>query len=181
MLKNVFRNSVALYNIRLIEGDSGAFAFTDRPFTMGNTVYMKRTLAAEWNHSLVHETTHVWQYQNLGSSYSSDALGAQMYYEHVKNASAYDWSDPAVNDVNVVWEEWNREAEAKFIEDAYTDGEASSRGQPWVLGDGRFYGANGTTVIGRFRFNNIDYTARADQAVLALRSEVSVRGSLDMM
>ena len=194
MLKNVFRNSVALFNIRIIEGKSGVFDFNDRAFTMGNTIYMKSTSAAEWDPTLVHETTHVWQYQNLGSSYSSDALGAQLYYEHVKNRSAYDWWDPAVNDVNTVWEEWNREAAARFIEDLYNCGEASTGGQPWVRGSGRFYGANGTTIVGQFWFNGTNitgqdpcgtnrtnYTASADQAVLALRAEVSVRGSSTMM
>lgn len=181
LLNYVFHKSVALYNVRVIDGASGVFDFNDRPFTMGNTIYMKRTPASEWNHSLVHETTHVWQYQNLGSSYASDALGAQQYYEHVRDTSAYDWWDPRVNGGNLVWEEWNREAQARFIEDVWINGESSTGGQPFVPGDGRFYGANGATVIGRFLFNGTNFTPVADDAVLALRGEVSVRSSLGMI
>jgi hypothetical protein len=96
MLRNALRDSVAFFNIRIITGNFGVFAFTDRPFTMGNTIYMKETSGAQWNPSLVHKTTHVWQYQNSGSNYSSDALGAQIYYEHVKAASGYDWRDQRV-------------------------------------------------------------------------------------
>jgi hypothetical protein len=173
MLHNVFRASVALFNVRIIQGDSGVFDFTDRAFTLGNTIYMKRTGLAEWDETLVHETTHVWQYQNSGSSYSSDALGAQMYYEHVKAASAYDWSDPRVNEGRMVWEEWNREAQARFIEDVFTDGALTSGAQ----GNGVFYSADGTTTFGQFVFNQVDYTAVANEAVIALRSEVSVRDS----
>jgi len=36
---------------------------------------------------LVHECVHVWQYQNIGSRYTMDALGAQAVY----GAGAYDW------------------------------------------------------------------------------------------
>lgn len=194
MLRNIFRDSVALFNIRIIEGNSGVFDFNDRRFTMCNTIYMKHTPAAEWDSTLVHETTHVWQYQNVGSSYSSDALGAQLYYEYVKDKSAYAWWDATVNNVSTVWEEWNREAAAQFVENLYNCGEASTLGQSWERGGGRFYGANGTSIVGQFWFNgtNItkqdpcgtdrtDYTFRADQAVLAIRAEVSVRASSTIM
>ena len=194
MLKNVFRSSVSLFNIRVVEGKSGVFDFSDRAFTMGNTVYLKGTSPAEWESTLVHETTHVWQYQNLGSSYASDALGAQLYYKFVKNRSAYSWWDPAVNNVETVWEEWNREAAAEFIEDLYMCGESHTKGQPWVGGSGRFYAASGAAIERRFCFNGAtiteqdpcgsnrtDFTVRADQAVLALREEHTDRGSSTLM
>ena len=125
MLTQVFRNSVALFKIRIIEGKSGVFDFNDRAFTMGNTIYMKRTSAARWDRTLVHETTHVWQYQNAGPRYASQALGAQVYYEYVKGRSAYDWWDPEVVDVNSAWEDWNPEAAAQFIEDLYSESQLS--------------------------------------------------------
>ena len=177
MLKNVFRNSVALFNVRIIKGKSGVFSFTDRAFTMGNSIYMKDTVDAEWNNTLVHETTHVWQYQNWGSSYSSDALGAQTYYEHVKNASAYDWTDSRVNGGHMVWVDWNRESQAQFIENVWTDGELATAGGGWTKGNGAFYSATGSIAV-RFEFKGTNYTPVAQQAVIDLRSEVTVRPSL---
>jgi len=41
MLRRVFYNSLAPYNIRLIEGWSGAFGINDRAFTLANTIYLK--------------------------------------------------------------------------------------------------------------------------------------------
>src|ERR1041384_3964201 len=62
-LNKVFKHSLALYNIRLIEGWSGLFGVNERPFTLGNTIYMKNDTSLD---TLVHECTHVWQYQHLG-------------------------------------------------------------------------------------------------------------------
>jgi hypothetical protein len=159
MLKLVFRTSVALYNVRVITGKAGIFGFNNRAFTMGNTIYMKDTAAGRWDQTLVHEATHVWQYQHLGSAYSSDALAAQLYYERVKKTSAYAWSDPTVNRGSMVWDDWNREAQAQFVEDIY---------------------ANGAANGGRFTFRSTDYTALADATLLTVRKEVSSRRSLDI-
>ena len=78
-LAKVFGGSVALYNVRIVEGRSGVFGANQRPFTLGNTIYMKRTEPARFADMLVHEVVHVWQYQHLGPRYTAD-LGAQARY-----------------------------------------------------------------------------------------------------
>ncbi len=78
-LRLVFRNTVNLFNVRVVVGNAGVFMNTDRPFTLGNTIYMKDTDEKAWDHVLVHECVHVWQYQNVGPRYSSEALFAQKF------------------------------------------------------------------------------------------------------
>jgi len=111
-LSKVFNHSLALYNIRLIEGWSGLFGVNERPFTLGNTIYMKgdKTL-----HTLVHECTHVWQYQHLGVRYTMDALGAQMVYGN----DAYRWQEELATRGKTHWIDFNKEAMAQVIEDMY--------------------------------------------------------------
>jgi hypothetical protein len=74
-LYKVFRGSIRYKRIRIIEGRSGLFGLNARAFTLGNTIYLKKNRPVI--DLLVHECTHIWQYQNLGVSYSSDALGAR--------------------------------------------------------------------------------------------------------
>src|SRR5262245_1528675 len=75
VLKNVFRDSLALYNVR-IKNTSGLRTI----FTLGNTIYCSSPGLNIPIQILVHECVHVWQYQNLGYRYLVDALGAQKIY-----------------------------------------------------------------------------------------------------
>lgn len=140
LLSRVFRESLAIYNIRLIAGRSGVYRVTDRPFTLGNTIYMKDTGAGDWNHSLVHESTHVWQYQHIGSRYTTDALGAQLV---LGGNVAYDWQKALPGR----WNEFNKEAQAQTVEDIYR-----FAGLVGVnpSGAGRFFEADGAGRTGTF-------------------------------
>jgi hypothetical protein len=185
MLTNVFRESVALHDLRIIAGRSGAFRVTDRPFTLANTIYMKETVAAEWNHTLVHESTHVWQYQHIGSRYATDALGAQLV---LGGNVAYDWQKALPGR----WRDFNKEAQAQTVEDVYRFaalvGEAPA-------GAGAFFGADGIGRTGAFivppavlpdplsvedtrdlaSLTAGDFTELADDAVTTIRSRKTVR------
>ena len=83
-VKRVFRESINLSVIRIIEGHSGIFGINKRPFVLGNTIYMKKPTFSTG--TFIHEATHIWQYQNTGSRYASDALGAQFFVD-----DAYNW------------------------------------------------------------------------------------------
>jgi hypothetical protein len=73
-LHRVFTDSLNYYVIGIIEGRAGLFGSNPRAFTLGNTLYMKTpTFPVDL---LVHEATHVWQYQKTGDRYASDALAA---------------------------------------------------------------------------------------------------------
>ena len=114
VLKKVFHASLSLYDVRLVVGRAGLFDVNARPFTLANTIYMKRTPARDWDAILVHEATHVWQYQHMGSRYASDALAAQARL----GAAAYDWRLCRPK----AWKDFNLEAQAEALADAWRAG-----------------------------------------------------------
>src|SRR5262249_44481459 len=114
MLRRIYLNAVSLYEIRLIEGGSGVFEGTHRPFTLGNTIYMTDTDSAARPDIRVHESVHVWQYQNKGARYTMDALGAQQFIPN-----AYDWETDLQSAGRKGWDDLNAEAQAAFIQDLW--------------------------------------------------------------
>ncbi|MEQ1752242.1 MAG: hypothetical protein ABL974_22670, partial [Prosthecobacter sp.] len=142
-LKSVFRNSLALYNIR-IKSNNGAGG----TFTLDNTIYTNIPNLAVPIHTIVHECVHVWQYQNLGSGYLAKALGAQMIFGRDPNNScaagnAYDWIGE-LNRGNMRWEKFNMEAMAQLIHEIWTDGSLNTNQVGTTVntletGDGAFY------------------------------------------
>jgi hypothetical protein len=122
VLKNAFGKSVGWYNVRLVEGRSGVLGINSRPLCLGNTIYLKSSYSdylASGNQSaalalLVHESTHVWQYQNAGVRYVAEALFAQAFV-----SNEYSWKKEVDDRKRVHWLEFNREAQASFVEDLY--------------------------------------------------------------
>ncbi len=169
-LKRVFRGSVASFNVRLVIGRSGVFGVNTRPFTLGNTIYMKAFDPAVTPETLAHESTHVWQYQHVGARYAIDALGAQFFVE-----DAYNWEKELTRG-KAAWGEFNKEAEAQLFEDVFTDGTLASGGST-TKGNGVFYDADGTKAVGSFVYNGSDRTALAGAAVATVRKAWSARPS----
>jgi hypothetical protein len=166
ILRRVFRESVALYNIRIIEGFAGIYSINDYPFTLGNTVYMKNFNPAKNPDLLVHECTHVWQYQNLGTRYAADAIGAQWFANN-----AYDWESELSLGHNR-WQDFNAEAECKFLEDVFDDGRVI--GMP-ATGNGEFYDNDPVGSNVEFVFNSIDRTVLAKDSVAYVRAAFAWR------
>jgi len=139
----VFRKSLALYNIRL-KSNNGAGG----TFTLDNTIYTNIPNLNVPLHTLVHECTHVWQYQNLGSRYLAEALGAQAIYgrdpvDPCKPGNAYDWLGE-LNRGKAKWEDFNMEASAQLITEIWTDGnmttnEVGTTVNSVETGNGAFY------------------------------------------
>jgi hypothetical protein len=142
-LKLVFRDSLSLYNIRL-KSNNGAGG----TFTLDNTIYTNIPNLMVPLHTLVHECTHVWQYQNLGSRYLAEALGAQSVYGRDPNnacvpGNAYDWLGE-INRSTTIWEDFNPEAQAQLIEEIWIDGtittnEVGTTSNTVETGNGAFY------------------------------------------
>lgn len=169
LLRRVFGGSLALYNIRLIEGRSGAFGINNRPFTLGNTIYMKSTSPSTDPQTLVHECVHVWQYQNVGARYTMDALGSQAALP-----DAYDWQAEIAKG-HTHWTDFNKEAQAEFIEDSWANGSLTSSGTT-TAGHGAFYDLKGgTTDTAAFLYNGTDRTGLATAATESLRGKVNAR------
>lgn len=169
LLRRVFRKSVAYYNVRLVEGRAGLYSLNPRPFTLGNTIYLKDRNVSQEPELLVHECTHVWQYQNLGARYTSDAIGAQWFVD-----DAYSW-EKEIGRGNDQWVSFNKEAQASFLEDIYTKGELITSGVVTGPGGGVFYDADGQKSVGRFVVNAVDHTTRANAAVAVVRGDASQR------
>ncbi len=142
-LHQVFRGSLALYNIR-IKSNNGVGG----TYTLDNTIYTNIPDLAIPMYILVHECVHVWQYQNRGTRYLAEALGAQAVYGRDPNGrcisgDAYDWIGE-LNRGNTNWEDFNMEAAAELIEEIWTDGsivinEVGTTNRITETGNGAFY------------------------------------------
>jgi hypothetical protein len=176
LLWRVFRDGITLESIRLVEGSAGLFDLTARPFVLGNTIYLKRRDPGSEPALLIHEATHVWQYQHVGCAYASQALGAQFFVE-----SPYRW-ERELERGRQDWTEFNREAQASFLEDLYTHGccefhdeDVVTPAQPTsgapriVCGGGIFYDAEGDGRIGRFLWQGRVHTDLARRALAVVR------------
>lgn len=168
LLKRVFCDSLALYNIRIVDGSAGVFSGNSRPFVAGNTVYMKNVQFGTEQSQFVHECVHVWQYQHYGARYSSDALFAQRTLPN-----AYHWEDD-IQRGRTDWVDFNMEAQAQLMKHIYDFGELSVSGNITGPGSGVFFDADGTTSVGIFNRSG-DNTARANDGVAAMRGATSYR------
>lgn len=112
LLQSIFGHSVVLEIIKIKEGYAGIYNLGEdrdaqnnttyldnqRALTRGNTIYMKSNIPGSnlWNSTLVHEITHVWQNQNGGTDYMSEALYAQIF------GDGYDYADAITATVKLV-------------------------------------------------------------------------------
>ena len=124
MAREIFRDSIDYTEIEITR-DSMYSA--GAPRTIGNTIHLR----SDWGHfqgdtldltdkgreTLIHEMTHVWQYQNGGLAYIPLSLIAQLrarISSGDRNA-AYNWR--AAHDAGIPWEEWNPEQQAAAVEE----------------------------------------------------------------
>ena len=161
ILKRVYRNSVSLNNIRVIEGFAGLFNVNDRPFTLGNKIYMKKHNSATNPALFVHECCHVWQYHHEGTRYISDALWAQHTFK-----DAYDWEAEIKRGITR-WQDFNKESQAEFIMDLFNLG----RRIPSTNIRGEFFDDDPIEANVEFKHRGIDHTDLAAQSVKHIRSK----------
>src|SRR5258706_11409903 len=129
LLSNVFRKSIAYYNVRIAPERGGAFsgfydltASSGRPMTLGNIIYMNGDKISD--PTLVHECTHVWQYQQDGPRYAANARWAELEKGETR---AYNWRRE-IRAGRDHWPEMNNEAQAEFVEDVWRYGDVIASG-----------------------------------------------------
>lgn len=88
-LRRVYGDSIDYSRVRIKEGDAGLFSRTRRAFTLGDTIYippnnLEQQTGRVGTNLLVHEMAHVWQHQNGGTDYMSEALWAQNFGDGYK-------------------------------------------------------------------------------------------------
>lgn len=145
-LRKVYGDSIDYSQMRIKEGNSGLFSTTGRAFTHGNTIYIPKDDLPLTEDLLVHESAHVWQHQNGGTDYMSEALWAQQFgdgYEFEKGL-----------DEGKSWSQLNPEQQAEFLQQAYRSGFFDSTDP-----NRRFIAPNGT-----------DYTAQLNEALRQVRA-----------
>lgn len=141
-LRKVYGDSIRYGRVRIKEGDAGLLGLGGRPFTHGDVVLVPSRWLPVSTDLLVHELGHVWQHQNGGTDYMSEALWAQNF------GDGYDFEKGLGEGRD--WSELNPEQQAEFLQVAHASG--------------YFNGAGG-----RFVYNGVDYTARLDEAVRQVR------------
>lgn len=151
IVRTVFRSGLDPDTIRVVPGRSGLFGLSDRPVTIGDTVYLKESDPRQRPDVLVHECTHVWQFGHVGSRYLAQALWAQWTVPH-----AYDWRAESARG-HTAWTRFNREAQAQLVQDV------------WRGTSGAFFADD--PVTGTFAVDGVDHTGLARDAVAVLRGE----------
>jgi hypothetical protein len=142
-LRQVYGDSIDYSQLRIKEGKSGLFSTTGRAFTHGNTIYIPPENLPLTKDLLVHESAHVWQHQNGGTDYMSEALVAQYLgdgYEFEKGLKE-----------GKSWSQLNPEQQAEFLQQAQLSG--------------YFDGPNR-----RFVYNGTDYTEQLKAALEQVRA-----------
>ncbi len=126
--QTVFGKSIDLMLVRVDERAVLGPAFTKRAFTSFHTINAWGELE---DSILVHELTHVWQYEKAGAIYMAQALHAQIR----RGLGAYDYGGPdglrAARAKGMHLTGFNREEQAQIVQDFYL----IKHGQPpWVPG-----------------------------------------------
>jgi hypothetical protein len=123
---SVFGKSIDLHLVRIDERAVLGPAFSKRAFTSFHTINGWGGLE---DSVLVHELTHVWQYEKSGAVYMAQALHAQIK----RGLGAYDYGGPdglrAARSRGKGITSFNREEQAQIVQDFYL----IKHGQlPWV-------------------------------------------------
>lgn len=170
LLRRIYQESLGLFNIRIVENRAGAgvFGASSAPFVLGNTIYMKNTAAADWDLVLVHESLHVWQYQQEGAEYLARAIGNQM-----RGDGTAEWRAEA--DAGEAWEEFGWENQAWFIEDVWEEGELVLSDGTVDQGRGAFFDFEDPGTTPQVTVGGSDYTDLAVETTGIVRGRRSWR------
>jgi hypothetical protein len=160
LLSNVYRKSVRLYNVRIVDGFAGLFSVNSRPFTLGNKIYMKNQSSVTYFSTLVHECCHIWQFQHEGTRYIAGALWAQFTLP----GQGYDWEHEFKRG-HFRWRDFNKESQAQFLGDVFDSGKQI----PPKISPGEFYIDNPVGDNVQFSFSATDYTGLARESVTYVR------------
>jgi hypothetical protein len=162
IIRLVFVESIATYNVRVVDGFAGFYSLNDRPFVLGNVIYMKDHSAAKEPEVFAHECVHIWQNQHVGSAYTAEALASQWW------GAGYDWEGEAHEDKD--WVDFEREAQGESVEDIYRYGGTVAG----VTGNGAFF-AESDEAKRLFVLARVDFTALANEAVRVIRGHTPWR------
>lgn len=125
LVHRVFGEALNVDPIDLCEGVTGLVNLSRRAFVIEQRLYVPRSYLPLADSTLVHELTHVWQFQHGGHAYIGDSLHAQTVGDGYNLARALRQGRP--------WAAMNCEQQATFIAKAFELG--CFEGARFVLGD----------------------------------------------
>lgn len=140
ILEPVFEEAIRLADVRLREGVRGLLNVSARAFVIENTIFLPKDYLPLPPALLVHEATHVWQFQHGGHAYIADSLHAQFLGDGYNLEKALLQKKP--------WEALNCEQQATLLEEAFAQG--CFHGRPFVV-RGRDYTPYFEEAIARVR------------------------------
>lgn len=113
LAREVFANSLDLEAVRIVSTTLAA-----APTTLGDYI---RTAGPMSNATLIHELTHVWQFQHGGAAYISDSLCAQVgaWASTGSRNAAYDLTGVVL--AGKRFSEYTAEQQAMIVETYYSD------------------------------------------------------------
>lgn len=114
LASSVFGASLNLDLVRIDEGAIIGPAFSGRAYTSFHTINNWGKLD---NQTLIHELTHVWQYQHAGAIYMPQAIHAQVWGEGYTYGGAAGLKKR--QDAGQGYSALNREQQAEVVEDFY--------------------------------------------------------------
>jgi hypothetical protein len=127
---SVFGSSINFHLVRVDEGAILGPAFSDRPYTSFHTINAWGKMSDD---TLMHELTHVWQYEQAGAIYMPQALHAQITLGAL---AAYDYGDiPGLQKAQSAGQgirSFNREQQAQIVQDFFR----IKSGFPPIIGSG---------------------------------------------
>ncbi len=156
VIHQVFDELLATYNVRIVDGFAGVFSINERPFVLGNMIYMKKVTVASEPEALAHECTHIWQNQHVGAAYTAEALASQFW------GVGYEWWKDA--DAGLEWVDFGREAQGQTVQNMY--GDSISTGVPAT---GAIF-SEPDPAKRAFSYNGTDRKAMANDAIETIRS-----------
>lgn len=125
-LKKVFSGSVSYEKIKVLDTNYPG-PLGNRPIALKYKIRMKNLRQKNEKHQgnyyydyiytaqLVHEVCHVWQFEQMGTSYIAGALHAQYL-----SASKYDWRNEIKRGLDD-WRQFNIESQCQFIQHIYRE------------------------------------------------------------
>lgn len=123
LVQPVFEASLDYARVRLREGVRGLLNASARAFVIENTVFLPKDYLPLPPALLVHELTHVWQFQHGGHAYIADSLHAQFL------GDGYNLEKALLQKKD--WHQLNCEQQATLLEEAFAQG--CFRGRPFVV------------------------------------------------
>lgn len=152
-LRGIFGDSLDTSVIEVREALSGLISVSRRAFVIENTMHLPMAPGLAPMHLIVHEATHVWQFQNGGHAYITDSLHAQLL------GDGYQLEKGLLQ--GRAWAQLNCEQQATLVEEAWSqrcfDGRRfilrgrdwthvfeASRAE-WLAGRGAAFTASGET------------------------------------